>query len=115
MQMPVQTAPDDVVARNKNVVLVIYVLYALAVLTGISAIAGVIVAYIKRDDVQGTWLASHIDWQLKTFWWGLMLSIISFVLMMVVVGFLMWIVVACWLIYRVAKGWLRLNDNREVS
>lgn len=113
MQTPAMA--DDAVARNKNVVLVIYVLYALAVLTGITAIAGVIVAYIKRDDVQGTWLASHIDWQIKTFWWGLALSLISIVLMMVVIGFLMWVVVACWLIYRVAKGWLRLNDNREVS
>lgn len=113
MQIPAMA--DDAVARNKNVVLVIYVLYALAVLTGITAIAGVIVAYIKRDDVQGTWLASHIDWQIKTFWWGLVLSLISIVLMMVVIGFLMWVVVACWLIYRVAKGWLRLNDNREVS
>ena len=113
MQTP--AIADDAVARNKNVVLVIYVLYALAVVTGISALAGIIVAYIKRDDVQGTWLASHIDWQIKTFWWGLVLSIISFALMMIVVGFLMWIAVACWLIYRVAKGWLRLNDNREVS
>ena len=113
--MQVPATNDDVVARNKNVVLVIYVLYALAVLTGITAIAGVIVAYIKRDDVQGTWLASHIDWQIRTFWWGLALSIISFILMLVVIGVLMWLVVACWLIYRVAKGWLRLNDNREVS
>lgn len=113
MQTPATT--DDVVTRNKNVVLVIYVLYALAVVTGISAIAGVIVAYIKRDDVQGTWLASHIDWQIKTFWWGLALSIVSLILMMVVIGVLMWFIVACWLIYRVAKGWLRLNDNREVA
>lgn len=113
MQTPATT--DDAVARNKNVVLVIYVLYALAVLTGITAIAGVIVAYIKRDDVKGTWLASHIDWQIKTFWWGFVLSVISIILMMIAIGVLMWIVVACWLIYRVAKGWLRLNDNREVS
>lgn len=75
MQAPVTV--DDAVARNKTVVLVIYVLYALALLTGITAVAGVIVAYIKREDVQGTWLASHIGWQIKTFWWGLVLSLIS--------------------------------------
>lgn len=113
MQTPAIT--DDVVARNKNVVLVIYVLYALAVLTGVSAIAGVIVAYIKRDDVQGTWLASHIDWQIKTFWWGLGLGILSTLLIAVIVGIVMWVALGCWLIYRVAKGWLRLNDNREVT
>jgi uncharacterized membrane protein len=113
MQTP--ATADDSVARNKNVVLVIYVLYALAVVTGISSVAGVIVAYIKRDDVQGTWLASHIVWQIKTFWWGLALSLVSLILMLVAIGVLMWFVVACWLIYRVAKGWLRLNDNREVT
>jgi uncharacterized membrane protein len=112
MQTP---AGNEVIEKTKNVALVVYVLYALSFLYGITAIAGVVIAYIKRDDVRGTWLESHFNWQIRTFWWGLLWTAIGIVLAMVAVGFLILFVVWVWAIYRVVKGWLRLNDGREVS
>lgn len=112
MQAPVA---DEVIRKTKNVALVVYVLYALSFLYGITAIAGVVIAYIKRDDVRGTWLESHFAWQIRTFWWGLAWTVVGVMLAMVAVGFLILFVVWIWAIYRVVKGWLRLNDGREVS
>jgi uncharacterized membrane protein len=112
MQTPVA---DEVIQKTKNVALVVYVLYALSFLYGITAIAGVVIAYIKRDDVRGTWLESHFAWQIRTFWWGLLWTIVGVVLALVGVGFLILFAVWIWAIYRVVKGWLRLNDGREVS
>jgi uncharacterized membrane protein len=112
MQTP---AGNELIEKTKNVALVVYVLYALSFLYGITAIAGVVIAYIKRDDVRGTWLESHFNWQIRTFWWGLLWTAIGIVLAMVAVGFLILFVVWVWAIYRVVKGWLRLNDGREVS
>lgn len=112
MQTPVA---DEVIQKTKNVALVVYVLYALSFLYGITAIAGVVIAYIKRDDVRGTWLESHFAWQIRTFWWGLAWTVVGVVLALVAVGFLILFAVWIWAIYRVVKGWLRLNDGREVS
>lgn len=112
MQTPVA---DEVIQKTKSVALVVYVLYALSFLYGITAIAGVVIAYIKRDDVRGTWLESHFAWQIRTFWWGLVWTAVGVVLALVAVGFLILFAVWIWAIYRVVKGWLRLNDGREVS
>lgn len=112
MQTPVA---DEVIQKTKNVALVVYVLYALSFLYGITAIAGVVIAYIKRDDVRGTWLESHFAWQIRTFWWGLVWTVVGVVLALVAVGFLILFAVWIWAIYRVVKGWLRLNDGREVG
>lgn len=112
MQTPVA---DEVIRKTRNVALVVYVLYALSFLYGVTAIAGVVIAYIKRDDVRGTWLESHFAWQIRTFWWGLVWTALGIVLAIVGVGFLILLAVWIWAIYRVVKGWLRLNDGREVS
>src|SRR5918997_1544539 len=42
-----------------------------AFLTGWPSIIAVILNYVKRNDVRGTWLESHFRWQIRTFWFGL--------------------------------------------
>jgi uncharacterized membrane protein len=46
---------------------VVYVLYALSYFTGITAIIGIIINYIKKEEVAGTWLESHFRWQIPHF------------------------------------------------
>src|SRR5262245_44653435 len=41
-------------------------------LTGWPSIIAVILNYVKRSDVRGTWLESHFRWQIRTFWFGLL-------------------------------------------
>ena len=42
----------------------IYILQALGFVTGgITSLLGVIINYIKDDDVRGSWLESHFRWQ----------------------------------------------------
>jgi len=92
-----------------------YALYALSCLVGVSAIAAIIINYLKRDEVAGTWVASHFEWQIKTFWYGLAGAIVSWLLMFVLIGFPMLLAVGVWIIYRVVKGWLALNDGKPVD
>ena len=105
--------PEEL-AGLKNITLVVYVLQALAFLWGVTAIIGVVVNYVKRDDVQGTVYESHFQWQIRTFWWGLLWGVIGALLMFVLVGFLVWFVAWVWMIYRVVKGWLKLNEGKPV-
>ena len=43
-----------------------------AFLTGWPSIIAVILNYVKRSDVRGTWLESHFRWQIRTFWFGVL-------------------------------------------
>ena len=111
---------------------VIYALHAFSLLTGIigaatvigafltgwPSIIAVILNYVKRSDVRGTWLESHFRWQIRTFWFGLLwISLcLFFVLATLGIGILIaWVpmaFVSLWFIYRIVRGWLALNDGR---
>ena len=93
-----------------------------AFLFGWPSIIAVIINYVKRGDARGTWLESHFDWQIKTFWYAvvasLLIGIVGGILMVVLVGFLIlavgFFMLGVWAIYRIATGWLKLRDRRAV-
>jgi uncharacterized membrane protein len=93
-----------------------------AFLFGIPSIVAVILNYVKRGDVRGTWLDSHFRWQIRTFWIALALIVgISLVfgpLSLILIGlpFLVggFALTTLWVIYRVARGWIALRDRRAM-
>ena len=91
-----------------------------AFLTGWPSLIAVILNYVKRGDVRGTWLESHFRWQIRTFWYGLLWVGLCgiFIVMTLGIGILIvWmplIVVTVWFIYRVVRGWLALRDRRPM-
>lgn len=100
----------------KNIVTLVYALQALAYFTGgLAALAAVIVAYVKRDDVRGTIFESHVEWQIGTFWIGLGLAVLGGLTFWFGLGFIIWGVAAIWILYRIIKGWLALNDGKAVA
>jgi uncharacterized membrane protein len=88
-------------------------------LTGWPSILAVILNYAKRSDVRGTHLESHFSWQIRTFWWALLWSMLAVFLMVTVIGIplaiLMFAVTGLWVLYRIIRGWLALNEGRPVS
>jgi uncharacterized membrane protein len=101
-------------ASLKNILLVVYALQALSFAFGVTAIVGLVIDYIKRDEAAGTIYQSHFDWQIRTFWWGLVWTVVGIALAIVAVGFVVLFVVWVWAIYRVVKGFLKLNDGLPV-
>jgi len=99
----------------KTLTAIIYALYAASFLVGITAIFAIVINYIKKDDVAGTFLESHFRWQIRTFWFGLLWCVLGAIMMMIVVGWFMLLADGIWIIYRIAKGWLRLNDNKPMD
>ena len=93
-----------------------------APLVAIAGIVGVIIAYVKRGEAQGTWVASHLDWLIGTFWWSLLWSVIvgavGVLLMLVLIGFVLLPVglaaVSIWVIYRVVRGYLAFKDSQPM-
>ncbi|KJS06193.1 MAG: hypothetical protein VR73_10510 [Gammaproteobacteria bacterium BRH_c0] len=94
--------------------MLVYILQALSFVVGITAIAGVVINYLKRDEVRGTYLESHVNWQIKTFWYTLLGYFIGVLLFIVLIGWLVMIAVTVWYIFRIIKGWLALNDGKEL-
>ena len=91
-------------------------------LFGLPSIVAVILNYVKRSDVRGTFLESHFRWQIRTFWYALLWIVIAFLLsfplMLVLVGFVtLWIAavaIGLWVLYRVVRGWMRLGSRQPM-
>jgi uncharacterized membrane protein len=128
------SAPSGLVPREGLVTLahVIYALHAFSALTGMlspamivtafltgwPSIIAVILNYVKRSEVRGTWLDSHFSWQIRTFWYALLWLAIGGVLFLTVVGipfaFVVWFATGIWVLYRIIRGWLALSSQKEL-
>ncbi|HYN12393.1 MAG TPA: hypothetical protein VET51_07100 [Burkholderiales bacterium] len=104
----------DKLSSLKTVAMVVYALQAAGFFLGITWIVAVVIDYVKKEEVAGTWLESHFRWQIRTFWFGLLWGVIGGVLTLVLVGFVVLFADAVWIIYRIVKGWLNLAENRPV-
>lgn len=131
--------PAPLATPNESLVTITHIVYALhtlslvigaigastligAFLFGWPSIIAVIINYVKRSEVRGTWLDSHFSWQIRTFWWALLWSVIvgvvGTVFLVVLVGIAIWAVglalLGIWAVYRIARGWLRLKDRQPM-
>jgi uncharacterized membrane protein len=115
---------------------VIYALHALAVIIGVTtahtivlsfvgglpSIVAVIMNYARRSAVRGTFLESHFRWQIRTFWfallWSVVIVLVSAPFMLVLIGFAFaWlglVALGIWIAYRVIRGWLALRDRKPM-
>ncbi len=100
--------------QAKTVTMIVYALQAGAFVLGVTIIAAIIINYLKREDVRGTWLASHFRWQIRTFWFGLLWGAVGGITALAGVGFVLLGVDLVWVIYRIVKGWLRLSEGKEM-
>jgi len=112
--------------------LLVYVLFAVAAvaalvshglpliapLFGLVGIIAIIVAYVKRGDAEGTWVASHLRWLIRTFWWSLLWAALGALVFITLIGipiaFAVWIVDTLWVFYRLIKGFLLFQGSRPV-
>jgi uncharacterized membrane protein len=82
---------------------VIYILYLVSFVIGISALVGIVLAYMNRGKSEA-WIETHYTWAIRTFWIGILYALISMVLMVVGIGFLLLLAVAVWIVVRAVVG-----------
>jgi len=73
-------------ADLRTLLIVIYGLFVLAIFNGLSAIVGVILAYLKRDAARGTPWESHFRNIIQVFWVALGVAAIALVLLIEAAG-----------------------------
>jgi uncharacterized membrane protein len=89
----------------------VYILYLVSILIGITAVVGLVVAYINRDDAPH-WLQSHYRFQIRTFWIGALYLFFGVLLSKVVIGVFIILFWLLWLIVRCAKG-MKYLDRQQ--
>ena len=138
MQVPIQQPmeqPGPQAPVNESLVMVTYLIYGLhafsalaglltpafvvtAFVSGWPSLIAVIINYVKRSEVRGSYLESHFRWQIRTFWFALLWVLIVLLLAATWIGIPLAIVLAwaagVWVLYRIIRGWLRLLDARPM-
>ncbi|MGR9087775.1 MAG: DUF4870 family protein [Gammaproteobacteria bacterium] len=82
---------------------------------GLPLLIGAIINFIKREEVEGTWLESHFNWQVNTVWIVLAGFALAGITWTTGIGFLILIPTLMLLIYRIVIGWMALNADKEVK
>jgi uncharacterized membrane protein len=116
--------------------LLIYALYGIAAGVGIVSsgfpliapffgalgIIAVIIAYVRRGEAAGTWLASHYRWLIRTFWFSLLWACIGMLVLVplgliligIPIAFGIWIAATIWVIYRLVRGYVLFKDSKAI-
>jgi len=97
-----------------NLPQLVYLLYLFGFVFAPTSLAGVIVAYMNRnegDEVD----RSHYEFQIATFWRALVIAIAGVVLMFVLVGWLVFLFLAVWMIVRCIRGLTNLSQRKPMS
>ena len=95
---PISTNPGE--SGNANL---IYILYLAGLVVGVTAIVGVVMAYMAKDAAPD-WLKSHYHNQINIFWKGLVYSLVGIILAFILIGFLVLLFARVWYIVRIVKG-----------
>jgi len=82
---------------------VIYILYLVGIVVGLTTIIGVIIAYVKKGDAP-EWVRSHYRFQIRTFWIGFLYSFVGMLTSVIIVGWFILLFVLVWLVMRCIKG-----------
>lgn len=115
MNEPLLQPPHD--PNQRTIMIVVYVLFGLGVIFGgLPAIAGVILAYIKRQDMLPNSLYhNHLTFLIRTFWGSVAGTVIGFILSFIGIGILVLFAVGIWYLFRVIYGFVKLMDEKSVT
>jgi len=137
---PLPPFPHDEAADAsslRTIVMLCYVLFLIACVNGVTAIAGIIIAYVKRHDAMNTIWESHFNNLILVFWVmvaAFFVALISFPVSVLSLGLwvsgdfvwpafsafaapvLFWMFAAplllIWFFYRIIRGLIHASENR---
>jgi len=100
----------------KNLTATIYLCQVLAfALAGLPLLVGVGLNFMKRQQVAGTWLESHFNWQIQTAWMALAGFALAGLTFEMGIGFFILIPTVLLIVYRVVLGWNALTSDKPVK
>lgn len=104
---PTDSAVPPTLQDDKTMPLVVYILYLVGLLNGLTSVIGVILAYVSKAAAP-EWMQSHYIFQIRTFWLSLLFGLIGLVLTPIGIGFVIIAAIWVWTAVRCILGlsWL---------
>lgn len=99
---------------GKQMALIVYILYFIGFATGITVAAGAILAHMNAADASEVY-RTHFDFQIRTFWYGLLTLVVGWILVFVFVGYLVLAWFAVWTLVRCVRGTMRLTNEEPIA
>lgn len=93
---------------------IVSLLYLGGFVTGISALIGLILAYVWNSDSPAEWERSHYRYHIRTFWLAVLQSIIGAVLLLLVIGWFILLWVTVWIAVRTIKALLAAQKQQPI-
>jgi len=91
-------AQDNGSSANLN-----YILYLVNLVVPITSLVGLIMAYMYRGAAPA-WVQTHYQFQIRTFWIGLLVGFLGGLLTLILIGWLVLLALVVWWIIRCVKG-----------
>ena len=75
---------------------IVSLLYLASFVTGITGLVGIVLAHVWSGEAQEPWMESHYTYLIRTFWIGLIMSLIAGGLTIVIIGVFLLPLIAIW-------------------
>ena len=110
-----ESEPEPESPELRQYTLIIYILFLIGIVTGLSSLIGVIMAYVERNEMVNTPFEDHMTFLIRTFWIGLIASVIGIITTPIIIGFLIMPLVFVWYTYRCIVGFIKFNDKKPID
>jgi len=80
-------------------------------------VIALIIDLVKRGDAEGSWMANHFSWRIRSVIWAGILYLVTAPLWLLffVPGWIAWTVISIWFLYRIVRGMVAVNRNQAVD
>ena len=96
---------------NNSTPKIIYILFLANIVIPFLGLIGVVMAYVNKADAP-EWLQSHYQFQIRTFWIGLLYLVIGGILSIILIGWLVILFTIVWIVIRCTKGMKALDAQQ---
>jgi uncharacterized membrane protein len=116
MSDPNRARPQPLISGNifANIPQLVYLLYLLGFVIHPASLVGLVLAFVNRDGASPL-ERSHYDFQISTFWRGLIMAVVGVVTIFVFIGWLILLFWAVWTIVRCIKGLSNLSHSLPMA
>ena len=92
----------------------VYLLYLVSFVLGVTAIVGVVFAYVNRGQ-SDDWVETHYTYLIRTFWIGLLYFAVGGLLAVLIIGIFVIFAVAVWVIVRCVIGLQKIARAEPIA
>jgi uncharacterized membrane protein len=113
-QPPAASGGEGWFSPGRLNVQVVYCLYLVSFVVGLTGIVGLIMAYVNRGKGE-PWVDTHYTYAIRTFWIGLLYALIASILMLAFIGIILIFAVAIWIVVRCVIGLQKASAGEPIS